>query len=313
MKRLPMKMRNMLAILSTGLVTAIATATLACTNTVIWNGEEGDWHDGPNWSSGSIPTFADCVSIDDEDIVEITQFGATCDELTLGATVNGSLNIWPGSSFEALSAAYLGGGGIGSIGQIGGDVNLARLEIGVGSYAVAGGRMICGSALVGTAAVQGAISITSGTWIVNDVLEVERTGLITLGGGDTTIGQFGTGGILLGGWLSLNVPFGSVTTESFTIEDGGVLQAFISNLGFSPIEVVGTATLDATLQIIDFGAAEGRYDVITAGNLEGTFTTVQLPDENWSWGIEGTTVWVNKNTGTPVQTMSLSEVKHIYR
>jgi hypothetical protein len=313
MKKPSLIKQQMLPFLTIFLVTTIATTVFACTDTLTWNDEEGDWHNGPSWSGGAIPTAADCVSIADADVVEITEFGAICDELTLGATANGSLNLWPGSSLDVLSVVYLGSGGIGSIGQIGGDVNLARMEVGVGSYALASGSLTCGSILVGTAAVQGAVSITSGTLIVNDTLELDRTGLVTLGGGVTTIGQGGNGGILLAGWLSLNVPFGSVTTESFTVEDGGVLQAFISNLGFNPIHVSGTATLGATLQVIDFGAADGRYDIITAGSLEGTFTTVQFSDENWSWGIEGTTVFVTKDTGTPVQTMSLSEVKHNYR
>jgi len=69
--------------------------------------------------------------------------------------------------------------------------------------------------------------------------------------------------------------------------------------------VTGLATLGNTLQVIDFGVADGRYDILTASNLQGPYTTVQLPDENWSGGIEGNTEYVTKGSGMPTRTLSL--------
>jgi len=66
------------------------------------------------------------------------------DELTAGDITNSMLFMWLGGDQSVQSVAYQGKGGIENIGQVGGPVNLARLDIGAGGHALSAGPLTCG-------------------------------------------------------------------------------------------------------------------------------------------------------------------------
>jgi hypothetical protein len=47
--------------------------------------------------------------------------------------------------------------------------------------------------------------------------------------------------------------------------------------------------------------------------VAGTFSTVQFPSADWSWGIDDNVVWIRKDDGTPVEAISWSGVKGAFR
>ena len=69
----------------------------------------------------------------------------------------------------------------------------------------------------------------------------------------------------------------------------------IGTNGISTITISGAATLSGTWEVIDFGTPPGtRFNILHAtGEISGSFDSVNLPNPNWSWGIDGgTTLWV---------------------
>lgn len=314
------------ALLLVGLTTGLAGGALAgsadlqppdvadrgCSD-VTWIAGNGDWSDSPSWSSGSEPTAGDCVTIADSDTVEVTMQGETCAELALGTLTSGKLNLGPLAGLAVVGLARIGAGGIGTVGQIGGSFTADRLEFGAGGWALASGTVEVGSMLAGATAVGGGPNITGGAWTVTGDLELDSTALMTIGGGEVSVGQ-GGGTLIIGGRLTVSgAPTGSIEAAALTMTSGGVLGAFVSTFGLTPIAVTGTAQLAATLSITDFSASDGTYDVIVAGSVQGSFDTVQLPSQDWSWGITDNHVWIRKGDPSPTEVTSWGAVKEQYR
>lgn len=276
---------------------------------ISWIGERGDWSDVVSWSGGAEPTIADCVSIADEDTVDVTMSGETCFALTLGNLTSASVTIWPASELDVLGLVRIGASGFGNIGQIGGTFTADRVELGTGGYALAGGSMNVASMLIGTAAVGGTLNTSGGSCTVSGDLELTSTGVAGINGGQLQVG----GALIIGGRFGISGT-GDVEAASLSMGSAGILAPFVSALGLIPIEVTTTATVMATLSITDFGAAEGTYDVIVAGApITGTFDTVQLPSKEWTWGIDDNRLWIRKGDPAPVHDVSWSRVKNRYR
>ena len=97
----------------------------------------------------------------------------------------------------------------------------------------------------------------------------------------------------------------AIRVGQFTQGENGTLISTVLQDGISTIEVAqiesfygdGTARFDGRWQILDDGAPVGRWDVLyAAGGIVGSFDPedVTLPSENWSWGIDGGALWVEK-------------------
>jgi hypothetical protein len=102
------------------------------------------------------------------------------------------------------------------------------------------------------------------------------------------IGRFGTSGTFEQGNGTAGIEVGGYQQDSTAY-----LCSAVGPAGTSQIHVLGTATLEGTWKIQDFGAGTSRYTVMTAGGgIVGAFDSVTLPS-GWSWGIDnGSTLWV---------------------
>lgn len=295
--------------------TILATAAAgALADDLVWIGGSGDWDDDASWSTGTEPTIGDAVEISDGDTVEVTQTGEVCAELTLATLDPATLNVGSGGGLEVSGLARVGAGGLAILSQIGGSVSLGRLEIGGGgSVLSSGGSLAMGTCKVGGFALPSTWNI-GGPTTISDALEIDTNGVVSVSGSLVVEGTPGAGGAIVvsRGWISLEGSQGTVQFPDFSAETTSLIRAKVTATGLNPIEVVGTASLDGFLRAYDLGAAEGRYDVLVAQAISGTFTDVTLPGENWSWGIEEGTVYVMKGV-TPVEEATWGELKSTFR
>lgn len=82
-----------------------------------------------------------------------------------------------------------------------------------------------------------------------------------------------------------------------TIASQGSLRTWLDADGISLIDVSGYAILEGQWVVDDlFGVPPiGRYDVLTAdGGLSVNFSSVILPNADWTWGTTGNTLWVEQ-------------------
>jgi hypothetical protein len=286
-------------------------AAQSCTP-IQWAGAQEDWSNGPSWSAGSEPTVDNCVTIASGGIVNVTLAGETCAELTLGASdaTGGVMQLWFGSSLDVAGPMLVGAGGISTVTQFHGSCVTESLELGTGSYIFGNGTFTTGSMIVGTASITASFTVSGGAATVTGDMELQSPGgLVVVGSGTLDVG----GNLIIGGRFSVTGDLSpGIEVAALSMAPGGTIAPFVTQTGYDPIVVTGTAQLGETLSVTDFEAANGTYNVIEAGDLVGNFTTVQLPDDDWSWGIDGNTVWIRKAATTPVQEATWGNVKALY-
>ncbi len=142
--------------------------------------------------------------------------------------------------------------------QDGGSVEATKLRISSSTYAEA----------------EGTYSISGGTLFVGDMelgAASKGEGYLEVFGGEATI----------------------FVTGAFRQDALGTLLSVVGPDGLSAIEC-STAVLAGSLSVLDNDATLGRFSVLHATEgISGTFSSVDLPNSDWSWGIDGgTTVWV---------------------
>lgn len=138
----------------------------------------------------------------------------------------------------------------------------------------------------GTQTLSGINTYTGLTSIQNGILSI--TGsivgdvMVPLGGtlkGTGTIGgavNIGNGGILFPG-----TSIGTITLGSLTLNPESITSIEISPIASSGIYVIGNATIDGALHIkMKYGEYpyRGRYLILSAGNLNGTFLSIDGPE-----------------------------------
>lgn len=221
-----------------------------------------------------------------------------------------NMQIWPGGSLDVVGLLYIGDGSTGNIGQLGGITTVGTLQIVRGGYAMGNGTFTVGSVTLGGQSNLASIATSDGTTSVTGNLDMLTNSVITVGNGTVTVGGTAT----VGGRFAVTGRLPDlIQLAALTVVPGGVIAPFVTSNGVDPINVTGTAQLTGTLSVTDFSAMTGTWDVIVAGDLQGTFSAVQLPDANWSWGIDGNRVWIEKGAGSPVEAASWGGVKSEYR
>jgi autotransporter-associated beta strand protein len=115
-----------------------------------WSAVSGDWLNAANWRL-AIPTSSDDAYIVNGGTANVTAAGAAANNLCLGGTGGGTVQV-SGGTLTIGSSAYIGAGGTGAVGQSGGLVSLvntsssAAIYLGydpgsLGSYNLGGGLL----------------------------------------------------------------------------------------------------------------------------------------------------------------------------
>lgn len=294
-------------ILST--VLSAGTASAQCTENE-WVGESGDWSEGASWSLDE-PAADHCVTIADGDYVQVTQTGEACAELTLGGVDDpqSTLQLWGVCGLTVTGPMRVGSGGLGTVTQYHGACAIGSLELGIGGYVIGGGTLTVGDMTVGTTAILASFNPTGGFTSVTGDMELTSSGLVVVGSGRLQV----DGNLIVGGRFAVAGGLSpGLEVAALSVVPGGTIAADVNTFGFTPLEVTGTAQLGGTLSVTDFDAPTGIYDVIVAGDLVGTFDFIQLPDDDWNWGIDGDTVWIEKEESTAAEEASWGEVKALF-
>ena len=95
------------------------------------------------------------------------------------------------------------------------------------------------------------------------------------------------------GYLEVEGSEASISFGGYLQKPRGKLLSVFDSNGISAILVGGSATLDGRWEVDDGGACPGRFTVLSAASISGSFDEVILPGPGWSWGIDsGKTLWV---------------------
>nr|WP_255263533.1 autotransporter-associated beta strand repeat-containing protein [Pseudomonas aegrilactucae] len=104
---------------------------------------------------------------------------------------------------------------------------------------------------------------------------------VTVGAGGALSGNGSVASLVNGGGVQPDPASGLTVSGNFTNSPGGTLSVVVGNPASSGLTVGGTANLGGTLVVLNSAPASGsaQYAVVTAGGgVNGTFTTVKLPD-----------------------------------
>jgi hypothetical protein len=159
---------------------------------------------------------------------------------------------------------------------------------GPGIYLLSGtGNLISPTIVVGAPA--GLLSVSGGTLLASNALTVEASGTLTIQGGSVNAGSLVNSGRICLTDPPDDEPFGTVLVAGgFAQSSTGELDIALAGLTpgsqYDVLNVSGSATFAGTL---DVSLADGFvplpgdvFDIIDAGSVTGTFTTVNLPDGN---------------------------------
>lgn len=91
---------------------------------------------------------------------------------------------------------------------------------------------------------------------------------------------------------ALNLDFNTFNQTSF-----GKLDFQISENGNDLLSILGTANISGTLSVEELGnVPDGDYTILTAATIDGTFTTVDLPNANYEVLYNSSSVVIRKTT-----------------
>jgi autotransporter-associated beta strand protein len=205
------------------------------------------------------------------------QLGATSGGVTLGdATTTGTLQL--SSSSAVTSALNLSLGSGGGIIDVTGDAWTISNAIGG-----TGGLTLTGS---GTLILDGANTYGGLTTVSAGTLELgSASGTAASIAGNVSVasaGSFSGFGSVLGSVTNAGVvspghggTVGTLTVGSYSQSSTGTLAIEVTPTGASELKVTGTADLAGTLKLLLNGQLHaGSYDIVNAGTLSGTFSTV---------------------------------------
>jgi filamentous hemagglutinin len=259
-----------------------ATVNLAAAATKTWTAGDGVWSDPAHWVGG-VPAAGDDAILSSPNTTTAYLGGpaGTLHDISVSATTPGTTLLIGGGTLTA-NRAFVGNNSLGAISQNSGTFTLTpgtpvtdgRLILGnttggVGTYSLSGGSILADILTVGGG------STSAGTF---------GTGTFTQSGGDVNLATVGNVGELVVGDVS-----GSIGTYNLT---GGTLQAknvYVAVSGTSAgerkiVQTGGVATISNTLQIGGFtggsSATEGSY------TLAGTSAS-QLKSANVYVGVSG--------------------------
>lgn len=138
----------------------------------------------------------------------------------------------------------------------------------------------------------------------------DASGYYEISGGSITVNS-ATHGISVGrdgggtGTFKVIGANATISTDYYNQSTNGTLVAEVNGDGISVINASTNAVISGTLEIIDSGAVEGTYDIITAANgVSGTFDTIVVPDSTWGVIYGANTVSVFKGNPTIISIAS---------
>jgi hypothetical protein len=271
-----------------------------------WDGTVGAWSEAASWSDG-VPSAAH-TAIVGSGTTQIITTDAVCENLVLAQGASGT--VWLSSgSLTVGTEILIGEDGTGSLTHVSGTVTAPTVRIRRGGFTVGPGTVEVTDCFVGESGSLAFLSMGGGNLTIANTCVVVLGGSMTLGGGTCTVGTDPEDALVVRGGLGVTNPGRTTILQNLTMEGASAFfHPLIGSNGFAKMTVNGTFTRDGQFRVIDAGTFVGRYDILTAGAIDGEFATIDLPD-GWSWGIEGTTLWVEKGT-SPVATTSWGGIKH---
>jgi hypothetical protein len=226
--------------------------------------------------------------------VDVLELGAACLDLRLATpSADGAVRV-EGGDLEVVRELRIGDPArSGSYSQsASGTASIGRLSlVGGSSFRTHGSTAI------------DSCRITSGTFTIHETGEVTvATNLIV---------EPGFAYLAVSGALSV----GTLPEHHTTVHGGFSIgpkgsTAEVTNLTLSN----DLAFMSAFVFVIDpdGDAPGGRHDVAIAGAIVGTFDKVELPDGDWTWGVDGNTLFVHKGPLSPTATTSWGGVKQAF-
>ncbi len=223
----------------------------------------------------------------------------------------GTYNLVDGV-LEVLDDAHIGVEGRGEVFQSGGTHTVGgSVFIGYdygefygveweGIYDLSGGVLTIGAdEHVGYHTGRGTFTQSAGDHTVTGSLSIgagEELGLYIRSDGDLTAAAVVVGG---NGTLHVSGGSGAMTFGSYDQSEGGMLVSQLCASGLSTVDVSGEAHILGDWKIIDAGAGLGVFDVLTTdAGITGSFSSVELPSADWTWGNDGTRLWVEHVAST---------------
>ena len=244
--------------------------------------------------------------IGDEGVGTFAQTGGTnyCDlDIGRGTFASGTYEL-SGTGELSGNSVIVGGAGTGRFIQTGGtngglgNVYLGYNRSGRGVYELSNtGELSRSSVIVGRDG-SGMFVQTGGTNTISDMLSVGiewgGTGTYTISDGELSIGSL----CVENGAFRVIGDDAAINVDSYSQEANGELYSIFDSGGLSVVEVSGTAELEGDWYVE--GSGFGRFDVLRADDVSGSFSNVYLPEEGWdpdwdwgwSWGIDDDTLWV---------------------
>jgi len=285
------------------LAASVILGTIATAGDVTrWDTEGGVWSDANAWTAG-VPTPETIAEVG-VGVATVIASGQTCQALNVSPGTSGGVVRIGGGSLTVSGDLDIGGG-VGSVTVAAGSLTAASTSLTTGTLNLSGGEFATENLFIlggqGAAFVEGGVHEVSEGFIM--------TGSMTLSGGMLDVGRDPADmATIQGNVLLAGDPAASF--QNLTLGGESTVRVALSpSAPHAAIHVAGTATLDGTLILFDGGVEPGRYDVIDATAVSGTFDAVELPEGGgWSWGVDGGTVHVTRGD-VPVAVRSWSEVK----
>jgi CSLREA domain-containing protein len=281
----------------------VVTAT-----TFNWGGGvDTNWHNGANWSTGTVPTAADIVvipsaGVNNEPIISTADAAAASLTVQTGRT----LTITADRTLNAATTTVNGGGGLkipaGQTGTLRGALTLDGALTGGDSASVFrfDGSTLTNNGTIAVALLRfgGASQTLAGTGTVSsDLTRVLAGASVTLGGNHT----LGALTVDNGGTFSQGASF-DLTTGKLIVSVGGTFQ----NLGTGDLTLAGDVSNDGTINLNGSGAACGDPDTILLRSSDaaaqrawtgsGTFSLSDVDVSNQA-GTASITVRSGTNSG----------------
>lgn len=240
-------------------VAIVATHGRAGAQTTTWTDGSGFWFLGSNWSNG-VPGVGITASINNNGIATLTGGAAQADNLTLGASADGSgtLNVTNFGSIAGSVAIAPSGLGLLDVGGQGhGTLTISGIATVADHFALIGDALD----FDGQVGLGGKVSVTgaSASWTTNDVFVFANGSMTITAGGTVTNGAANTGGgitttIVSGAgstWRNTSTldlgSFGGV--DEITVDSGGLVSvAGQTNIGAGDTVNIGDGGAAGTLQ-----------------------------------------------------------------
>lgn len=204
-----------------------------------------------------------------------------------GTNTVSSLTV--GSSTSSVGNYNLSGGQLNTTG----DVFIGRFDGSTGTFTQTGGvHEVAGTLHVSTDTSQGTYHLNGGSLTASVIDVNSATGEFTFDGGTLSVGTFNGDLVNAGGTLApgespgLTVINGNYTQDplgilSIELGDLGIPGDFIGGTDYDLLEVLGTASLAGTLEILLYDGfiplAGSSFTFLTANDIEGMFDYIILP------------------------------------